>query len=625
MSRLVTILRAAHCRSTHHYFAIDALSHIGTAGGQRLGQCLLKYHDEYLVGAKAPDKSFKDFQNHVIHVQDDNWGGAPAACEKWLAQTIEYLDAQNWKKAAYACGVLSHYFTDPFMPLHTAQSDREAVVHRPLEWSVCKSYEEILPLSVTMQVPPIELASGPEWISKAVIQGAQRANKHYSSLVDNYDLERGCKQPTEGFDTASRKILAELFQLTTTTWAKVLARIADETTSDVPECSLGLTTLLATIDMPLAWVVRRVSDTYEQIAVKALLREFNATGTVRRHLPSEVKKVAVARAKPQDSHQSPPQTAASPTPAAKLPVVVPPAAVPAAESELPASTSPEIQPPAIILPSTGAELDATHHAYKVDLVQVAVKQSVPAVALRPIQPVSEQPVSERPVTERPVTEQQMTEQQMTETPLTKQPVSEPQVTEQAFALAPKVNSAQRGVAEESRVAALRVEPTPAAPRANPRPEPIANFESPGLLRRTVSADSALVKAPSIGPKTARRFENIGIRTIGDFLAASAAEMQVKLDTRWITEELLREWQEQAQLVCDLPTLCGYKAQLLVAANCRTAAELARSVPRDLTERINRVCLGIDGQRILRSSPPPTASDISEWISDALEHNALAAA
>ena len=122
MQMIFTILRATHCRSTHHYFAIDALKQLPTASAQRLGQLLLKYHDEYLDGAKSPDTRFKDSQNHVIHVSDNNWGGAAQKCQEWREVALKHLNERRWKKAAYACGVLSHYFTDPLMPLHTAQS-----------------------------------------------------------------------------------------------------------------------------------------------------------------------------------------------------------------------------------------------------------------------------------------------------------------------------------------------------------------------------------------------------------------------------------------------------------------------------------------------------------------------
>lgn len=515
MDRLVTILRAAHCRSTHHHLAIDALEHITTVAGSRLGQMLLKYHDEYLVGAKAPDKSFRDFQNHVLHVGDNNWGGAPKAAEKWLAQTIEYLDAGRWKKAAYACGVLSHYVTDPFMPLHTAQSQREAVVHRPMEWSVCKAYEDITSRceTVSQSVRPIEIPTSEAWISSVVLQGAQRAHEYYHTVIDEYDVQVGCRRPEEGPSERGKNIFAELFWLASTAWGKCLARIADETTAEIPEFPMTLTTLLATIDMPLAWIVRRISDASEQRAVKAILREYEATGTVRRNLPAEIKQVAVEREKTRVSEKT---TSAELT--QSLPPV--PTAAPAA--------MPTVMPTTTEKPAPSAE-----------------------------------------------------------------PISAPQAT-----VAPTQQNVQPS----------RAGSEPASPTR----------ESNRRSGKIVSRQSDLVDAPSIGPKTARRFAKIGIHTIGEFLDASADHMHTQLDTSWITESLLTEWQDQAQLVCDLPLLCGYKAQLLVAADCRATAVLASSELDDLHVRIREVCHSIDGQRILRSAKPPTKPDIAAWI-DAARH------
>ena len=143
MRTLLSILRAAHCRSTHHHFAIDALPMIETDAGQRLSQILLRYHDRYLAGAKDPDTRFRDFHNHVVHVTDGYWGGAPAAAIRWYARLQTLLCKSQWADAAHAAGVLSHYFSDPLQPLHTAQNEREKVIHRPLEWSITKSYASI--------------------------------------------------------------------------------------------------------------------------------------------------------------------------------------------------------------------------------------------------------------------------------------------------------------------------------------------------------------------------------------------------------------------------------------------------------------------------------------------------
>ncbi len=287
MSALISILRAVHCRSTHHFFAIDALARVNTPNGRRLASVLLSNYAEYLSGAKAPDTKFKDFQNHVIHVSDNCWGGAPKACEEWLAQAIIDMHESDWKRAAYDIGVLSHYFTDPLMPLHTAQHPSEAAVHRSLEWSVCRSYDRIY-RKCTGQVDfPIE--NGPNWISKAVLSGAQFAHQHYETLIELYDLTKGVKDPPAGFDSRSREILTQIFDYVLTGWANVLDRVAALALVEIPICPLTFTTVMAAIDVPTAWVVGRVADAAEQRAAKAIFDEFQATGQVVRNLPPELK------------------------------------------------------------------------------------------------------------------------------------------------------------------------------------------------------------------------------------------------------------------------------------------------------------------------------------------------
>ena len=481
MSHIKSILRAAQCRSTHHYFAVDALDLIRTPNGHRLATVLLKYHDEYLIGAKAPDKSFKDFRNHVLHVGDNNWGGAPALCEKWYSTAVEHLDRNEWKQAAYACGVLSHYFTDPLMPLHTGQSDKEGVVHRPLEWSVCKSYDAIMDLVSEQQVTPdFELTQASDWLSSAVLSGASFAHQFYDRLIDEYDLNAGCRRPTEGLNEDSRAILAQLFSMATNGWARILERLADETQTRIPEMSLGLASLLASLDMPVAWIVRKISDVGEQRAVKRLFAEYQATGKITKHLPAEVASVAAERRRDLEAQE--------PSPRVK---VIPPAAKP-------------------YTPRVGRTASSK------DNLQADISASV-------------------------------------------------------------------------------------------------------------SRASKLVDAPSIGPKTASRFQKIFIHTIGEFLDADPDKMCLDLDARWITAPLLREWQCQASLVCGVPALCGYKSQLLVGVGCRSVDALVQSNAAKLSQQIRAFTHTPDGQRILRSSRVPAADDVQEWIDSAREFSARRAA
>jgi Domain of unknown function (DUF4332) len=60
-----------------------------------------------------------------------------------------------------------------------------------------------------------------------------------------------------------------------------------------------------------------------------------------------------------------------------------------------------------------------------------------------------------------------------------------------------------------------------------------------------------------------------------------------LNTAWIKPELLADWQSQAELVCDVPALCGYQAQLLVAVGCNSADELANAGAATLHTAIDR--------------------------------------
>ncbi len=269
MKLLTTILRAAHCRSTHHFFAIDALALMSSERGRQLRTVLLKHHTRYLAGAKDPDTKFRDFRNHVVHVKDGHWGGASKKAETWYQNLVHDLDTRQWSGAAYSAGVLSHYITDPLMPLHTAQSEIESVVHRPMEWSVVKSYERILSRwqegnhKVVFDIPT---ASG--WLAHAVKRGAEVANRYYDELINHYDLEAGVRKPTEGFDQHAIDILAGLFGLAITGWAKILERAADETRSELPTMPLTASSIVATLQMPSAWITRRIESKQEREAVQ---------------------------------------------------------------------------------------------------------------------------------------------------------------------------------------------------------------------------------------------------------------------------------------------------------------------------------------------------------------------
>ncbi len=293
MNPLRSLLRATHCRSTHHFFALDALPLVATQSGERLKRLLLRYHHRYLVGATDPDVRFRDFQNHVVHVNEGYWGGAPRVAHQWYDRLQKYLRTDRWADAAHAAGVLSHYFTDPMQPLHTAHCDRERILHRPIEWSIRESYREIHQSWVDSDLSVVfQLSDRPGWLGEAILHGARHANQKYELLVNHYHLDKAVRHRQSGFDEVTRDVLVELFGISITGWARVLERVAmdaERTRGErLPTFSSLQPLLTATLKTPLHWWIGRVESNLLHDKVKCLYEEVERTGQLRRHLPTEV-------------------------------------------------------------------------------------------------------------------------------------------------------------------------------------------------------------------------------------------------------------------------------------------------------------------------------------------------
>jgi hypothetical protein len=288
MNLLFRIVYAAHASGTHHKLALDALRHLEGMDVDLWQRLFLQHANLYLEGSKAPDNEFKDFKNHVLHTRDGYWGGAPEKVRSWYNHLVEALAQQDWPTAVYCAGVLSHYYTDPLHPFHTHQSEAENNIHRAVEWSISKAYDELRALG-DIEFPNIDvdLPPGPNWLAQLVCQGAEKANGQYEKLIAHYDIQRGVIDPPAGLDRVARRLTAELIRYATLSFAAVLGRAIEESNMHPPEISLAAATLTAVGQVPFKLIARRIADKEERRLIERMYDELLATGMVEKHLPED--------------------------------------------------------------------------------------------------------------------------------------------------------------------------------------------------------------------------------------------------------------------------------------------------------------------------------------------------
>lgn len=307
-SQLSRLVYAGHARGTHNKLALDALNLIDHPHGAKFAALMLAYHEDFLTGTKAPDKEFKDFQNHVLHVRGTEWGGAPAKAAAWYGHLLDALRSGDWKLAAYSAGVLTHYATDVWMPLHTAQSDAEAEVHRAAEWSASCSYDtlwaEANPQCATMRetlMDAIEADIGQHsttvWVERLVRVSARCSNAHYERVIAHYDLKRGVVTPEDGYDQTGRKIIANMLAGAAASCGLLFEQAVAEARVDLPTVSGRRALLRAVLALPLRWWQKRLNNAADRREVEAIYDELQATGRVDATLSEELRVVKDAMAK----------------------------------------------------------------------------------------------------------------------------------------------------------------------------------------------------------------------------------------------------------------------------------------------------------------------------------------
>lgn len=294
---LFDVVYAHRASGSHHKIALDALRRLATPDAEEWRKAFCAHADVYMKGAKAPDDVFRDSQNHVLHVRDNYWGGAVETAEAWYDKLLMMMRAQSWPEAVYAAGVLSHYVCDPMQPLHTAQCESEGSIHRAFEQSVSKSYGKLIARAEALGWPTVSAPKEHGWLGKLIRSGAEAGVVHYDACIDHYNLDAGVKDPPAGLDPFLVDVMAGQLARAISSFACVMDNAIAEAAVAPPKTNVTLQGYLATLDIPVQWVLRKMEDAGERAVVEEMYAEYQASGKVVATLAHDDRIVRAAHAR----------------------------------------------------------------------------------------------------------------------------------------------------------------------------------------------------------------------------------------------------------------------------------------------------------------------------------------
>lgn len=137
-----------------------------------------------------------------------------------------------------------------------------------------------------------------------------------------------------------------------------------------------------------------------------------------------------------------------------------------------------------------------------------------------------------------------------------------------------------------------------------------------VKRFYLSPDDEIVRAPSIGARTAAYLNAAGLYTVRDLLNCDAGAIARATRARYITAERVSAWKDQARLVCTIPWLRGTHAQLLAGAGYGTVDEIVAADAGAVSAAILNFATTREGQSVLRAGAAPDIERIMTWIGNA---------
>lgn len=602
------------CRSNHHRIAVMALQHLQYTHAERWRKLFLHHQQAFLEGAKAPDTSFKDYRNHVLHVRDDNWGGAPKAAREWYRRTVRALKQNEWRHAAYCAGVMSHYVCDPVQPFHTGQTEEETTIHRAVEWSFSRAFPELYQiLEMELGYPEVAIAGGEDWLEDMVCEGAAEANQHYETVIDHYDFEVGHKRPEAGLDQELKDVVAGLLGYATVLFAHVLDRAFEEAEVEPPNTSLVLDTLFAAANTPIRKLLKALDDEKDRDLVEAQYKEYRRTGKVRETLAEDDRVVRALHAEevlgvslaaldcewPRETGTAHGEGA----PRRKLVKGRPKPEKLRSVDELLGLAEPVVE-------------DRENQTVEEELIDEEAVEEAYDEAEDPAQAEADEPEQEGEEEETSLVEYADEDTDDYEDDEDEEIVDEVDAEDDDY-VDEDSEDEEAELAEAYSAPLERDEDAEFDAEADAARDGVRSPREMREARIRLRRDNLVADAPSIGPKTASRLMVIGVKTVGDLLELAPQEAAKKIKASHINAQVIRDWQSQALLACSIPGISGTIAQLLVGAGVYSPEDMLDADAEFLHEAILEYAESKEGERLLRGAEPPDRDEVEEWIDAAI--------
>ncbi|MGY5878766.1 MAG: zinc dependent phospholipase C family protein [Candidatus Thorarchaeota archaeon] len=160
--------------ATHYKIVNEAVDNISNASWADVFDY---YTEDLLSGCVAPDVLWQDWDNHLYYPKNGS-GNAPASASIWYDFARANFTAENWEDGFFAAGVMTHYFTDPCIPVHTDDY-----------WPGHDAYED----DINYNLGDLVLTSPSESIvnnvSQLVVDNATYSNQYYDIIYEAYPTD----------------------------------------------------------------------------------------------------------------------------------------------------------------------------------------------------------------------------------------------------------------------------------------------------------------------------------------------------------------------------------------------------------------------------------------------------